>query len=55
MNYTVIVIVGILVIGLVVFTIVRNLKDKKELEEEMNNDYQESNDQKGDFDEEEDL
>lgn len=39
MNWFVIVIVGIIVIGLVVFTIVRNQKDKNELEQQLNNDY----------------
>ncbi|WP_310556281.1 FeoB-associated Cys-rich membrane protein [Flavobacterium sp.] len=55
MNYTAIVIVCILALVLVVFTIIRNQKDKKDLEKTLNNDYQESNDQKGDFDEEDDL
>lgn len=50
MNWTILIIVGVLAIALVVFTIVRNLKDKKELEDKMNNDYPKSNDEKGDFD-----
>jgi preprotein translocase subunit YajC len=38
MNWTVIIIVGVLTIGLIVFTIVRNQKDEKEFEQGLNND-----------------
>ena len=51
MNWTTLIIVGILVVILVIFIIVRNQKDKKDLEETLNNDYQQQIDQKGDFDE----
>lgn len=47
MNLIAIIIVGILVIGLVVFTIIRNQKDKKELEQKINNDYQKKKDEEG--------
>jgi hypothetical protein len=49
MNWVVISITGILVIGLVVFTISRNLKDKKELEQKINNDYPKKKDEEGDI------
>jgi preprotein translocase subunit YajC len=39
MNWYVIVIVGILLVGLVIFTIIRNQKDKKELEQNINSDF----------------
>lgn len=39
MNWYVIIIVGIVIIGLVIFTIIRNQKDKKELEQKMNSDF----------------
>ncbi|WP_394758492.1 hypothetical protein [Flavobacterium sp.] len=55
MNYTVIIILGIFALGLVLFTIIRNLKDKMNLEQKMNNDYPKTIDEKGDIDEEEDL
>lgn len=38
MNWTAIIIVGVLAIGLIVFTIVRNQKDEKEFEHGLNND-----------------
>ena len=38
MNWTVIIIVGVLTIGLIVFTIVRNQKDEKKFEQGLNND-----------------
>lgn len=39
MNWTVIIIVGLAVIALIIFIIAKNLKDKKELEEKIMNDY----------------
>jgi hypothetical protein len=39
MNWYVIIIVGILLVGLVIFTITRNQKDKKELEQNINSDF----------------
>jgi hypothetical protein len=48
MNWAAIIIVGILATGLVVFTIIRNLKDKKELEQKINNGYPKKNDGEGD-------
>ncbi len=53
MNWIIIVIVGIFIIGLVVFTIIRNQKDKKELEQKINNDYPKKRDEEGDIEIEE--
>jgi preprotein translocase subunit YajC len=39
MNWYVIIIVGIVLVGLVIFTIIRNQKDKTELEQKMNSDF----------------
>ncbi len=39
MNWYIIIIVGALLVGLVIFTIIRNQKDKKELEQKMNSDF----------------
>jgi preprotein translocase subunit YajC len=36
MNWYVIIIVGIILVGLVIFIIIRNRKDKKELEQKLN-------------------
>lgn len=51
MNYSVIIIVGILVLDLLVFTIIKNQKDKKDFEKKMNNDFPKTIDQKGEIDE----
>lgn len=50
MNITLIIIIGILAVGLIVFTIIRNQKDKTDFEEKMNNDYPKSIDKKGEID-----
>ena len=39
MNWLIIIIVGILAIALIVFLVIRNQKDEKEFEKELNNDY----------------
>ena len=51
MNWTILIIVGVLVIALVVFTIIRNQKDKKDLKEKLNNDYPKKPDQRGELEE----
>ena len=51
MNWTILIIVGILVIALVVFTIIRNQKDKIELEEKLKNDFPKKTDQRGEIEE----
>lgn len=54
MNWTAIIIVGILAICIVIFTIIRNNKDKKDLEQKLNNDYPKTIDQKGELDDDAD-
>jgi low affinity Fe/Cu permease len=49
MNWLIIIIFGVVVTGLVVFTIIRNLKDKRELEKKINNDYPKKKDEEGDI------
>jgi hypothetical protein len=39
MNWPVIIIVGIICVAIIVFTIVRNMKDEEEFEEHSHNDY----------------
>jgi large-conductance mechanosensitive channel len=39
MNWLIIIIVGILIIALIVFLVIRNQKDEKEFEKELDNDY----------------
>jgi hypothetical protein len=51
MNCTIPIIVGILSLGLVVFTIIRNLKDEKDFKQTMNNDYPKPKDKKGEIEE----
>lgn len=43
MNWLIIIIFGILVIALIVFLIIRNQKDEKDFEKELDNDYPKSN------------
>lgn len=43
MNWTILIIVGVLAIVLLVFTTIRNQKDKKDLEKELNDDYSKLN------------
>lgn len=53
MNWTIIIIVGVLALGILVFTIIRNQKDEKDFEEKINNNYPKSIDQKGENDDDE--
>lgn len=48
MNWTIIIIVGVLAIVLIVFLVRRNQKDKKEFEGELNNDYPKTKSSAGD-------
>ncbi len=48
MNWYVIIIVGIVAIGLVVFTIIRNQKDKNDFVQKVNNDYPKKKEEEGD-------
>jgi uncharacterized membrane protein len=52
MNWTIIIIVAILLIALVVFLVRRNFKDEKEFENQQNNDYHKSKEEEGDIDSE---
>lgn len=42
MNWIIIIIVGILAIALIAFLVIRNQKDEKEFENELDNDYPKS-------------
>ncbi len=53
MNWYVIIIVGIVAIGLVVFTIIRNQKDKNDFVHKVNNDYPKKKEEEGDVEIEE--
>lgn len=48
MNIPLLIIIGIALVALVVFLIVRNQKDKGELEEKLNNDFHKSKDEEAD-------
>lgn len=48
MNWTFIVFFGIAVIALIVFLIVRNNKDEKVFEDQLNNDFHKSKEEEGD-------
>jgi preprotein translocase subunit YajC len=50
MNIPVLIAVGILFIIMVTFLIVRNKKDRKEMEEQMKNDYHKSPDKENEMD-----
>lgn len=52
MNWYIIIIVSLVIIALVVFLVVRNQKDEKDFEQQMNQNYRHSKDAKGDVDEE---
>ncbi len=53
MNWLILIPVGILLIALVTFLVIRNQKDEKEFEEGMNNDFHKSKDEENDIDTEE--
>jgi len=48
MNWAVLIIFGIVAVALIVFLIVRNQKDEKKFEEQINNDYHKTKDEEGD-------
>ncbi len=50
MNIAAIAIIAVLITGLLVLIIIRNQKDKKELEEQLNNDYRKTKDEENDVD-----
>jgi preprotein translocase subunit YajC len=49
MNWLIIIIVGILAIALIAFLVIRNQKDEKEFEKELNNDYTKPRSEDGDI------
>ncbi len=49
MNIPVIILIGVLLVGLVVFLIIKNQKDKVNLEEKLNNDFPKSKPEEGDI------
>lgn len=48
MNWTILIIVGIAAIALIVFLVVRNNKDEKIFEDQMNNDFTKPTEEKAD-------
>lgn len=50
MNWSVLIITGLVLTALVVFLIRRNMKDEEEFEEQLKNDYHKSKDEEGDVD-----
>ncbi|HLG39936.1 MAG TPA: hypothetical protein VI461_09720 [Chitinophagaceae bacterium] len=47
MNWSVLIFAGIAAIALIVFLVIRNLKDKNDLEKKLNEDYRKSKDEEG--------
>ena len=47
MNWTILIFAGIAAIALIVFLVIRNLKDKNDLEKKLNEDYRKSKDEEG--------
>lgn len=50
MNLTVLILVGIMALLFIIFLIIRNQKDKKEVIDQMKQDYPKSKDEEGDAD-----
>ena len=50
MNWQLIIIFGIAALALLIFLVVKNLKDKKELENKIKQDYKKTKDEEGDID-----
>jgi hypothetical protein len=48
MNWTVLILFGIAAIALIVFLVVRNQKDEKVFEDQLNDDYHKTKDEEGD-------
>jgi hypothetical protein len=49
MNWPVLILFGIAAIALIVFLIARNVKDEKEFEDKIKNDYKKPRDEEGDI------
>ncbi len=50
MNLFVLIPFGVLVIALIIFLVIRNQKDKNNLEDQLNNDFHKSKEEEGDID-----
>ncbi len=48
MNWSIIIPVGIAVIALIVYLVIRNQKDEKQFEQQIKNDYPKTKDEEGD-------
>ncbi len=48
MNWFIIIVTGVAVIGLLIFLFIRNLKDEKKVEQQMKNDYPKKKNDEGD-------
>ncbi len=48
MNWPLLILFGIAVLALIIFLVVKNQKDEKKFEEQLNNDYDKTNDEKTD-------
>lgn len=55
MNWYILIPFGIVVIALIIFLVMRNQKDEKQLEEQLKNDYPKPKDDEGDIEIEEPL
>ena len=53
MNWLLLIIFGIAVVILIIFLVVRNVKDEKQFEEQLNTDYHKTKDEQADADTEE--
>ena len=53
MNWPVMILFGIAVVALIIFLVVRNVKDEKQFEDQLKNDYHKTKDAEGDTDTEE--
>ncbi len=53
MNWLVMILFGIAVVALIIFLVVRNVKDEKQFEDQLKNDYHKTKDEEGDTDTEE--
>lgn len=49
-NWPVIIITGVVLVALLLFLVYRNQKDKKKLEQKLNEDFKKSKDEEGDAD-----
>ncbi|HSN60297.1 MAG TPA: hypothetical protein VLR49_05160 [Ferruginibacter sp.] len=49
MNWTILILFGIAIIALIVSLVYRNIKDERDLESTLNNDYRKHKDEEGDI------